>query len=639
MDKDQATEEEHLKYIEEITKGKSLSSKDFSNLTKDRKRDLHSLEDEYGKVVKAKQNKPTDSSRERKIPINKYSGNGRLPLHESVIIGNVSKFVYLFPSSGGQNGEIKYEFEDSIETPNATLIPNGTIDTATPLPYIFESTEEFDKYLKLASAESLDSLYIKVDCLMRKYVNVEEYYYPLIVGDTIWSYFQDRFPYTHYLIFTGDNGSGKNSTLLVFRYLGYRVFYVVSASAADYITAMGFKEEGQVTIAEDEVEDLGQDKNKRNMLKSGYASGASVPRVELDGGRKMDNWLVYSHKWLATEEWKYDKYTKGITHRSFKLEFLAGDVPYNIKDVMRFADDPEYKLLHDELINIRKLLFCFRLIHHRDTILNVKLNVKGRTAELVSPLIRLFQHSPLAREKIIDSLSKFLSERSQTISDSFEAKLLESIQSLINARIERSLAPTSEDKALGSYTFTNESIREKLALDTEAQPIPEKKGVFYSAETGAFSQSRITSILKSKFKVDFLKMYINGKQTRCVVFKQVYLDRLKASNDIPNKIEIIEKTDKTLKTFIPSTMPSHTNGLIAQNIENIQKLTTFCENPSQNENHYDVTENPKIIESNKKASHLSSMSCGPKSESNASLVVCSKCGYKDNAYWMKLHSC
>ena len=75
--------------------------------------------------------------------------------------------------------------------------------------------------------------------MQRKFLNVEEHYHTLIAADIIFTYFQDKFPYTHYLIFVGDNGSGKNSALLYFKYLGYRVFYVVSASAANYFTVNG----------------------------------------------------------------------------------------------------------------------------------------------------------------------------------------------------------------------------------------------------------------------------------------------------------------------------------------------------------------------------------------------------------------
>ena len=123
------------------------------------------------------------------------------------------------------------------------------------------------KYLKLAHTENYDSLYLKVETMIKRYVNVEEYYYPILIGDIIWSYFQDKFGYTHYLIFTGDNGSGKNSALLVFKYLGYRVFMLYLQVHANYWTAYGSQEEGQVSIAEDEADDIGEDKKKNELLK------------------------------------------------------------------------------------------------------------------------------------------------------------------------------------------------------------------------------------------------------------------------------------------------------------------------------------------------------------------------------------
>ena len=471
-----------------------------------------------------------EEDKSKRIAINKYSGNGKRPLYESVIIGEVPVFVVL-----NKNNEPK--FVPSIDTAFGIIYtPNGTINTTTPLPYVYESGEEFSRYLNLAINENYDSLYLKVETIFRKYVNVEEYYYPILVGDTIWSHFQERFGYTHYLIFTGDNGSGKNSALLVFKYLGYRVFYVVSASAANYWTAYGNQEEGQISIAEDEADDIGENKQKRDVLKAGYQSGRSVPKVDLEGGRTQDNWLVYGPKWLAMEELKIDKKTKGILHRSIPMGFLAGDVPYNIKDVLRFADDPEYKHLFDELIHIRKLLFCCRLWHWKDTIPMIKLNVKGRTAELTSPLIRLFQNAPVAREKILDSLSEFMKERNQNMLNSFDPKLRESIQILIDLRLDRINqvdtldSPTQEDSQLGPYTFTNESIKEQLVRHSEAEPDTEKKSLYYSAEIGAFGQAKITTVLKSKFKakVGVVKR-INDKTYRCVEFKEAYLNRLKAS--------------------------------------------------------------------------------------------------------------
>ena len=214
---DEQIREEHRKIYKDV---RPLSKDDFSNPTKSQKSDLQKLEAKTGKIVLNKE----DEIKKKKVAINKHSGNGRLPLRESVVIGELSKFVTLSNSDG--NGTVDPIFSEEIETSTDILIPKGTIDTQTPLPYIFSSKEELLKYLKIAISDNLDSLFTKVQAAIRKYVNVEEHYYPLLAGDIIWTYFQDKFPYTHYLIFTGDNGSGKNSALLVFRLLGYRVFYV-----------------------------------------------------------------------------------------------------------------------------------------------------------------------------------------------------------------------------------------------------------------------------------------------------------------------------------------------------------------------------------------------------------------------------
>jgi hypothetical protein len=563
--------------------------------------------------------------KKKEVYINKYRG------YESVIIGENTKFVTP-PGVKEGNGGVNPVYSTSIDAGTVTYLPNGNRDTITPLPYIFNSEEEFSQYLKLAVNESFNSLYLKVEQIYRKYVNVEEYYYPVLIGDTIWSYFQDRFPYTHYLIFTGDNGSGKNSALLVFRYLGYRVFYVLSANAANYYTALGSREEGQVCIAEDEADDIGENKEKRDVLKAGYTSGGSVPKVELEGGRNQENWLVYCHKWLAMEELKQDKNTKGILHRSLKMKFLAGDVQYNIKDALRFADDPEYKALYEELIHVRKLLFCFRLIHYNDPIPQISLNVKGRTAELVSPLIRLFRNSPIARDKIIRSLSTFVKERNESLLDSFENKLRESIQSLINGRIERALKPTEEDQELDRYTFTNESIRERLVKDTEAEEVTDKKGVYYSPQIGGFSQSKITSILKSKFKVKLTKNYIQGKQKRCVEFNQNYLNRLKESYEVPEKIEILDdKTPKTPKTPTGGIEKPATEQEPKKDEKLFNNSFQKCDNCDYNTKNYNNDQskdhaNPS--ESSVKVSYRSYLSCP-------------SCGENldRDPYYAKLHRC
>jgi len=483
-----------------------------------------------------KRQKGKEENLKKKIPIRKYTANGKIPPHESVIIGSTPKFVTI-------NEVGKVEFKSEIKAPGGEIfIPNDTIYTSNPLPYIFESEEEFRQILDVAKNETFDSLFSTVETEFRKFVKVEEHYYTLLVGNTILSHFQDKFPVTHYIIIVGDNDSGKNSALLVYRFLGYRVFYVTSASAPNYYTVLGNREEGQVTIAEDEAQDLPFDKDKANVVKTGYATGGNVPKVELEGGRRSDSWLTYCHKWFAMEEIPDHPRMKGILDRSLVMKFITGEVPYNIKEVIRTADDPEFKVLYDRLIRVRKLLFCFRLLHHKDPILNVKLNVKNRTAELSKPLIRLFQTSHTI-QRIVDDLSKFIDERNEGKKNSFEAKLYKAITELIKERkkvIDEDKMTEEEFKTLGTHTFSNESIRYACKEEMDGRDIEGKDTAFYSPEFGMVTQRRITSTLKSKFKVTPPKPFrINNQVLRCVEFNQDDLNRIKSKYDIPDKIKIL----------------------------------------------------------------------------------------------------
>ena len=194
-------------------------------------------------------------------------------------------------------------------------------------------------------------------------MNAKKHYISILTADIIHSLFYDRFSTVHYNIFLGDNGSGKNSALLVFRILGYRVFYVTAASASNYYTFLSDIEEGQGCIAEDEAEDVFFDRDKNKIFSTGYTSGGCVPKVELLGngrGREQGNWHTYCPKWIAMEELPEIKSSKRITERSFQHHFVVGDVEYNIKDIIKNGQDPEYKPLYDELIDLRKITVCFQ---------------------------------------------------------------------------------------------------------------------------------------------------------------------------------------------------------------------------------------------------------------------------------------
>jgi len=305
------------------------------------------------------------------IYIRKYS-NG-IPLAEAIVVEGRPRFLQLT-----QEDNIPI-ITRKISTVSKLLYPKETVDTHNPILYAFESLDELNSYLERASEESIETLYFKVRSVIEKYIDTEEdCYISLIAADIVISYFQDKFGTMPITICVGDNESGKNSILLVFRCLGYRVFYVTAASAANYYTFLGETEEGQGTIAEDEADNIHLERDKLKILKTGYASGGSVPKVDISAGRMQDVWLTYCKKYLAMEDLPDSRIIKGVLSRAFILECIAGRPKYNIKDIIKYAGDSKYKPLYDELLDVRKLLFAYRMQHFSEVIPDVSLNITNR---------------------------------------------------------------------------------------------------------------------------------------------------------------------------------------------------------------------------------------------------------------------
>jgi hypothetical protein len=496
------------------------------------------------------------------IAIRKYTGNGTLPLHESIVFrdGQVA-----FLSLGADKKPI---YRANIERPGKILIPADNLDSVNPLPYIFESPEELEQYLERARKETFDSLYQRMKSIYGRYLNAENHHIIVLSADTIYSYFQDKFPTLHYNIFVGDNGSGKNSALLTYRFLGYRVFYVTAASAPNYFTFLGETEEGQGTIAEDEADDIVFSKEKKKILKTGYTPGGSVPKVDLNnGGRNQGSYLTYCVKWLAMEELPDYKKAKGVLDRSFVFRFVVGDVENNIKEVIMNAGDPKFKPLNDELMDTRKLLFAFRLIHHEDVVPDLDLNVKHRSAELTKPLLRLFSScndAPIAVEEIRHALSKFIAERNELRRNSIESKLLDVVRNL-NERRRCDNDSADELKELGQYAFYNQDIWTEVKDVLNGLENPLKSESVYTIEHGSISHKYITSVYKSKFAAKPFKNGSGSQTKRGLTFSKSVLDRLAIHYDVPDEIEILSRAQKRSESETPGSATDATDATHSTN--------------------------------------------------------------------------
>ena len=114
-------------------------------------------------------NRDENAKRPKIVSIRKYTGNGALPLYESIVFKDgQNAFLTL-----DENGQPKYQPE--INRPDKVLRPADNLDSQNPLPYIFESPNELELYLERARNETFDSLYLKTRLIYSKYVNIEDH--------------------------------------------------------------------------------------------------------------------------------------------------------------------------------------------------------------------------------------------------------------------------------------------------------------------------------------------------------------------------------------------------------------------------------------------------------------------------------
>ena len=403
---------------------------------------------------------------------------------ESVIIGDKPFFIQMKEGS-----ELDFNLLSEFPTSSRLLKPRD-MDSYLCEPYVLKSEEDLRYYLKKASKFStnlnFDPIFKLVKTIVKQYVVLEDHYITLVVADIIYSYFQDEFGTTHYDICVGDNGSGKNSILMVFGYLGYRVLLATSVSAANLFTFQGSVEPCQGTIAEDEIDNLDDNPEKLNIYKSGYSIGTSrIPKTDLSSGRIQEVFHTYCFKIFASESSLDNSKAKGLLDRSFIIPCLIGRPKYNIKEV----NDDCKKYLRNELERTRKLLFACRMIHHKDIINDVNLNIINREAELTKPLIRLFHNSPEVLEELLPALNKCLDAKRKVKSTSLEAILYNLITDY---------AKTTDNQS--TTEIDNPSLIELVRKAIDGKDVVGQQA-FYCQDLGKVTHRKITDTLVDKFKV------------------------------------------------------------------------------------------------------------------------------------------
>ena len=409
------------KNIDEIEKilvpkeiSKEIIEKIKDNLN-DHWKEINKVYNEHEKEIKE------DKSKESipEILIFKYSMMGKDNLHESVIINSLPFFVKY--NRELDMGEIIEKIEE-----NSRILRPPKRQEYPYTPYEFKSKDELEQFIREAKEITLDKLYLRSKSIFSKYVDQDSHIITLLAADSIWTYFQDLFPTTHYTEFIGTNDVGKSSIGYTFEYIGYRVVKGTEISGPNYYRVLGNDEPGQCTIIEDEGDSISEDPIKVKILKSGYEYNGKTPKINMNSRNQDQRWFkTYCYKMILAEKSLRELKAKGLVDRTFSSHCRPGKTRYSIKEVVSENINKNIKLqeLYQELLDFRKLMLCYRLVHYTDELPDIETGLKNRDNELCKPLLQLFYKTE-ALQEIIGTLTIFVKQRKERKSNSRECCII-----------------------------------------------------------------------------------------------------------------------------------------------------------------------------------------------------------------------
>jgi hypothetical protein len=434
-----------------------------------------------GKAKKKKKNNNEEeqsqykSKSKRSYPTYKYSNKGKGPLHEAVLLAGLP--IYLTY----ENSQIKEI--PQIEESSRILVPPDPEEYPYEA-YEFKDMGEVLSYVERVKKESRDSLYQKAKSIVQKYNDQDEHNLTLLTADIVWSYFQDKFSTTHYDCIIGDNGSGKSTVGDTFVSVGYRPVNMTDPTAANLFRVLGTIEFGQCTIVADEAEKIDQSSEIMGTLKTGYHIQGKVAKINLNNGKQEFYW-TYCFKIIISERSPNQGKAKGVLDRMFIFNCFIGQPKYDIKEILNPAGNKRRQELLDELTDFRKLMLMYRLIHFKDPIPDIDIEVDGRDKELCKPTIQLFYNTNVQKE-IESALQKFLNLKNQRKENTIEAALFPIIINLVSV-CGREVYASKIWEMITSGTVTQGKYDER------------KPNEYHSSDYGTIYRNTITNIICDKF--------------------------------------------------------------------------------------------------------------------------------------------
>ena len=140
----------------------------------------------------------------------------------------------------------------------------------------------------------------------------------------------------------------------------------------------------------------------------------------------------YGLKLIIAERSPNQNIAKGVLDRTFSIKCFKGNPKRDIKEALNPTNTggPEHKQWLEEIHDLRKLLFIYRLVHFKDPIPDLDIGVVGRDKELAKPLLQLF-HNARAQNGIAETLQKLLDMKNNRKAMRLDSVLLPIVVDLI----------------------------------------------------------------------------------------------------------------------------------------------------------------------------------------------------------------
>lgn len=540
-----------------------------------------------GNGRKGKKGKRKDQSTAKEYSVYKYTKKDGLV--EQIQLAGHSKFLQVI------NG--KPILSDKIEQADKGLVlkPQLVIGSSPPvIQYQYNDIKEIEYFIDLVSDMHIDDLYFLVKSIWNDCIATEnKHLISLLSADTIASYFQEMFITTHYVLLTGPPGWGKGVILLTFKLLGYRVILAGDMSGANLLDLIGPIEKCQISIAEDELDNIHDDPDKERIYKMGYEDIGLVTRTvdPSSSDRAIRLYNPYCIKFFASERGPDSKELGGFNDRTFRSEVRKGRPRYLVKEIKKQMERspenqlPKYRTIIDRINFLRKSLLIYKLIHSNDTIEEIETNIDGRALELCGPTLRLFNSDILASEdkkalsEVRDALSHFLRKKGELDEKTIQSVIYRVLTNIFNTmdsgtadssccKMENIKDVQGNDRVL--YNITYEKICRSVMEDVGGNMISMR--TFESDDFPEITHDALLNECRTVFGAkDANPIGSDRDKKKALMFNKQEAERAGRNFSVVSEIKIFDKTDRDDKQSpedyrVTSMWNEWTNGKAGTNI-------------------------------------------------------------------------